>query len=88
MNVSLTPEIEEFIKKKVDGGLYSTSSEVVREAMRLFMDQDTIKQHRIEELRAEIEKGFASAERGELVDGDQAFAELRQMIEQRKRKSA
>jgi len=28
MNVSLTPQLEEFVKKKVDSGLYGSASEV------------------------------------------------------------
>ena len=35
MNVSLTPELERFVRQKVDSGLYTSSSEVVREALRL-----------------------------------------------------
>jgi putative addiction module CopG family antidote len=35
MNVSLTPELERYIRQKVDSGLYGNASEVVREALRL-----------------------------------------------------
>jgi putative addiction module CopG family antidote len=35
MNVSLTEELANFIKAKVSGGRYASSSEVVREALRL-----------------------------------------------------
>lgn len=34
MNVSLTPKLEEFIRHKVDSGLYNNASEVIREALR------------------------------------------------------
>ena len=34
MNVSLTPELERLVEGKVKDGLYSTASEVVREALR------------------------------------------------------
>lgn len=34
MNISLTPELEEYIQNKVKSGLYSSASEVVREALR------------------------------------------------------
>ena len=42
MNVSLTPELEKFIRKKVSSGLYNNASEVVREALRLLVRQDSI----------------------------------------------
>ena len=41
MNVSLTPELEQFIRRKVDSGLYSNASEVVREALRLLVGRET-----------------------------------------------
>ena len=40
MNVSLTPELERYIRGKVDSGLYSNASEVVREALRLLVGQE------------------------------------------------
>lgn len=40
MNVSLTPRLEELVRKKVAGGLYNNASEVVREALRLFLEKD------------------------------------------------
>ena len=40
MNVSLTPTLEEYVRRKVESGLYNTASEVVREALRDFMNQE------------------------------------------------
>ena len=40
MNVSLTPELEQYIRGKVDSGLYSNASEVVREALRLLLARE------------------------------------------------
>jgi len=34
MNISLTPELEKWVKAKVNSGLYNNSSEVIREALR------------------------------------------------------
>jgi putative addiction module CopG family antidote len=42
MNVSLTPELEQYIRRKVDSGLYSNASEVVREALRLLVGRESI----------------------------------------------
>ena len=36
MNVSLTPALEGFVRRKVASGLYNNASEVVREARRGF----------------------------------------------------
>jgi len=56
MNVSLTPELEQYIRTKVDSGRYLSASEVVREALRL-LEQ---KEKRLEGLRVEIQKGLDS----------------------------
>jgi antitoxin ParD1/3/4 len=65
MNVSLTPELEEFVSRKVESGMYSSASEVVRESLRLLREQDLLKQIRLEELRKEIGLGIEQLERGQ-----------------------
>ena len=60
MNISLTPQLEELVKRKVDSGLYVSASEVMREALRLLEERDRLNAMRLEELRAEIEKGLDS----------------------------
>ena len=64
MNVNLTPQLEELVRAKVSSGLYTSASEVVREALRLLQEQDQIREAKLGELRAEIRKGLASG-RGE-----------------------
>jgi predicted transcriptional regulator len=39
----------------------------------------------LRELRAKLKRGAAQAERGELLDGDTVFDELRGLIEERRR---
>jgi antitoxin ParD1/3/4 len=34
MNVNLTPQLEELVRSKVASGMYTSASEVVREALR------------------------------------------------------
>lgn len=41
MNVSLTPELEQYIRSKVESGLYGNASEVVREALRLLVGRES-----------------------------------------------
>ena len=40
MNVSLTPKLEEIVRRKVASGLYNNASEVIREALRLLVERD------------------------------------------------
>lgn len=76
MNVALTPELEELIRKKLTSGMYKNAAEVVREGLRLLAQQDALREARLEELRARIRLGVAQANRGELVDGPEVFARL------------
>ena len=85
MNVSLTPELESLVQQKVQSGLYTSASEVVREALRLLNDRDTIQQQRLSELKREIAIGLEDLNQGKTIPGEQVFAELRQRSEARRR---
>jgi uncharacterized protein len=41
MNVSIAPELEEYVRRKVATGPYSDPSEVVREALRLMQERES-----------------------------------------------
>ena len=75
MNISLTPKLEELIKQKVESGLYNSSSEVVREALRLLEERDKIREMRLEELNRELQIGLDQLERGEYVEFTDALVE-------------
>jgi uncharacterized protein len=42
MNISLTPELEKYVRSKVATGLYNNASEVIREALRALLEQETV----------------------------------------------
>jgi hypothetical protein len=50
MNVSLSRELERFVTEKVETGLYTSNSEVVREALRLLRRRDRVWRRRLEAL--------------------------------------
>lgn len=62
MNVNLTPQLEEMVKQKVASGLYTSASEVVREALRLMDEQDRLRALKFEQLREAIRDGLNSGE--------------------------
>jgi antitoxin ParD1/3/4 len=62
INVSLTPQLEDMIRKKVASGLYNSASEVVREALRLMEEQDRRRAVKLEQLRQDIRDGLNSGE--------------------------
>ncbi len=65
MNVSLTPQLETYIKQKVAKGMYNSVSEVVREALRLLEEKDALQMMRLEALRKDIGQGLESLNNGE-----------------------
>jgi len=84
VNISLTPELGAFLDSRVKSGRYQTSSEVVREALRLLERHEERRELSLRELKARLEQGAAEADRGELVDGDSVMDELRDLIEERR----
>lgn len=60
MNVNLTPQLEEMVRQKVNSELYSSASEVLREALRLMEEQDRLRMAKLEELRQDIRAGLDS----------------------------
>jgi antitoxin ParD1/3/4 len=62
MNVNLTPQLEELVRAKVSSGLYTSASEVVREALRLMQEQDSFRDAKLQELRRDIRKGLDSGD--------------------------
>jgi len=60
MNVNLTPQLEELVRSKVASGMYTSASEVVREALRLMDEQDRLRAVKLEQLRKDIGQGLAS----------------------------
>jgi len=72
MNVSLTPELEEFIRKKLATGMYKNAAEVVREGLRLLADEDQWKAR----TRRKIAEGMVELRAGQVVDGKPAVKKL------------
>lgn len=77
MNVSLTPDLERWVLSRVESGLYTSSSEVMREALRLLREQEELKAVRLEELRRHVRAGLDDADAGRLLPLGEAIAEAR-----------
>ena len=68
MHISLTPELESRVKARVDSGLYSSASEVIREALR-FVDshEEWINQSKLAKLREQLQLGVDQLDSGKGV---------------------
>jgi antitoxin ParD1/3/4 len=76
LSISLTPHLENLVRAKIDSGMYSSASEVVREALRLLDEQDQMRNMRLETLRKDIDDGLKSG-RGRKVTADEVITRAR-----------
>ena len=65
MNVSLSPIFEDYIKQQLDSGMYNNASEIIREALRLKMQQDEVYQVKLKALRSAVVAGLESGQAAE-----------------------
>jgi len=72
MNVSLTPELEQYVIGKVQSGMYHTASEVIREGLRLLKEREELQQQKVADLRREIQIGIDQADRGQVSPFNEA----------------
>ena len=66
VNVFLTNELAEFVKAKISTGRYTSSSEVVREALRLMEKLEQQKADQLQALRKAYNDGIDSGNAGEI----------------------
>jgi Arc/MetJ-type ribon-helix-helix transcriptional regulator len=81
MAIELKPEQQRVIDLAVGSGAYLNPGEVLDQALEIIREQLELEDWMLEQreqVSAHIEKAFAQAERGELIDGDAAIAILRQ----------
>ena len=79
MNVSLTPQLEAMIRRRVESGRYNNASEVVREALRLLEEHEQVMH-----LRSLLAVGLEDERRGNLVEFTPEYEEnLSRRVEER-----
>jgi antitoxin ParD1/3/4 len=62
MNISLTPQLEKLVQDRVKSGLYTSASEVIREALRLLDSRD---RGMAQQLRTDVEAGLRQLDAGQ-----------------------
>jgi antitoxin ParD1/3/4 len=75
MNVSLTPELEKWVQTKVQSGLYGSSSEVVRDALRVLHQFEEERIRKLSSLRSEIQIGLEQLHAGRSKNMDGSLIE-------------
>ncbi len=78
MNISLTPEFENFINSQIARGFYHSANEVVLDGLRLLAEHEQAAKNNLEWLNVEIDKGLSSLNAGLFVSGNDVYQELMQ----------
>jgi len=77
LSITLPAEMVRLIREKVDRGAYASNSEVIREAMRGWMERES----RLAALDAAIARGVADAQAGRVQDVETVRQELGKRFE-------
>ena len=83
MQIVLSPELENLVQRQLASGKYQNALEVILAGIKLLEQQEDIYQGRLQELRQEAQIGWEAAERGELIDGATAMAQIRANLHER-----
>ena len=78
MNVTLSPELEKLVNEKVQTGEFDKAEAVVAQALRAMVEREEDESRLRQAISEKIDRGVAQADRGELVDGEKFFEQLRQ----------
>ena len=76
MNIDISEQIQERIRRKIESGKYGSPDEVIARALELLDEHDKELERELEDMRAKVRKGLAEADAGKLTPASQVFDEL------------
>ncbi|MBE9080166.1 type II toxin-antitoxin system ParD family antitoxin [Romeria aff. gracilis LEGE 07310] len=83
MNITLPPELEQFVHQQLKRGNYASVEDVVLAGIRLLEVREQVYEGRFEELQREVAVGLAEANKGELTVAETVFQRLHDKLRQR-----
>lgn len=83
MQILLPPEAEAIIQRQLITGKYKSAMEVILAGIQLLEAQEDIYQGRLPELQRDALVGWEASQRGEVVDGATALAQIRANLRRR-----
>ena len=75
-NITLSPDVKNFLQNQVASGIYKTLSEAINANIEILIVQTSMAQKRREIIDAEIKKGFEDINEGRVADGMAFIDEL------------
>lgn len=86
MDVSLSPELEQFIQAEVGNGHYRSPDDVIRAALVRFRQDPTPRQPELpdtlEELEQRLLERIQRLDRGEWIDGAESLRQMREWMKE------
>jgi putative addiction module CopG family antidote len=79
MEVRLRPELEALIRQDVERGAYQNVDEYVEHAVSMLHQQEVWLAAHHAEVEAQIDLGYAAAQRGELLEPDEVRTRLNEL---------
>ena len=68
MNISLKPELEQFVTQKVSSGQYANASDLMNVALEAFLEEEEFSPSYESYLRREIQRGIDQLDAGQYSD--------------------
>jgi antitoxin ParD1/3/4 len=81
MQLTVPPDLESLINKRLSTGSYANAEEVLRDALEAQDAQESWTGEELRTIAEQIEEGYQQAERGELIESDRARREIQAMKE-------
>ncbi|OCR02064.1 CopG family transcriptional regulator [Oscillatoriales cyanobacterium USR001] len=83
MQIVLPPEAEALVQRQLTSGKYKSAIDVILAGIQLLEQQEDIYQGRLSELQRDAMLGWEASQRGEVVDGPTAIAQIRANLRRR-----
>ena len=77
MDIAISEQNQERIRRKVESGVYSSADEVLANALTLLDERDDDLENELAGMREKVRKGLEESKAGLAVPASQVFDELR-----------
>ena len=82
MQLTIPPDLQALIEKRIATGAYETPEDVLRRALETQDEEESMTEEERQAISDHIEEGVQQAERGELFDEDEVRIHLDEFKEQ------
>jgi antitoxin ParD1/3/4 len=79
-SVSLTPDLDDAIQRRIASGRYASQSEVIRAALRALARDEEERARKLASLDSALARGIADAKAGRVAPANEAFARIRKEL--------